>query len=183
MRQGLRVDQAPLSVGKIHSWRSETPEQVEEEMPAKFDNGNGLLFELLASWNWCTSPELGSFPPSPRLGRDPKPFDNFHLYATAERAYAACRHTSVFGSLTDGFDLDGTRPAISDEVWCVTLFRCLLRARDHGMTPELFPAFRTLFFLRVATMLPRLSAMTLRDTDQMVRSIASGVRTLIRESL
>jgi hypothetical protein len=179
MRIGLEVDQVPLSQGKIHSWRSDTAEEVEQEMPAKFGDGNGLLLELLARWDWSAEPEVARFPASPLMGRPPKPYDPAHVYQTAERGYAAHGASPAFRWLLGGHAGPGP-PRIDDDRWSAVLFRCLAAARGAPLPEELFPPFQALLFLRVATVLPQLPTMSGADVDELVLRVARGVRNRIR---
>jgi hypothetical protein len=178
LESDLSVVQVPLAVGKIHSWRSDTAHEVEEEMEPKFDEIAGTLLDELRRFDLPADGALPSFPAPLPLGQPPKPYDPSHVAEAAARAHRRFRRHPLFARLTGGAlpDSDGA-PAVDERAWASILARALAVAVAEGrVEKELTACLEALFLLRIATVLPRLS-------DEGVEPMVSRLAELLDDEL
>ena len=171
----LRVVQAPLSIGKIHSRRSGTAEESDEGMgrSQSFEDTVRSVIEGLVSWPDPLPSALGAFPPGPRLGRIPRPY---HPSAVAgsgkagrEPAGKGVFFDEMLARTTEGRD----GKSLDDEGWARVLAHIYRVASSRELTRRDYRDFRALFHMRMAQ-LP--TGPERGGVDGMVRDLADRVR-------
>ena len=168
LKAGLAIEQVPLSTGKIHSWRSDTADEVEAEMSDKFQEVVGTTFRELMSCkpdNYDSS--LPDFPLTPEIGSSPKDYDVDHIIETAQICYKEQKNKSLFQLLSvDLINSVDELPLLDDHLWGKILRACLDYVRHNEMNDKFFDAVKALFFMRIAFVLPQL-----KDADIEARII------------
>ena len=178
LKYELLIEQVPLSTGKIHSWRSDTKEELESEMKNKFNEIVGTLLEELASGNWKPVSVLPPYPVPPPLSRPAKQYNLQHIILAAQETYKKYSQTKEFCYLLNEkiYKPSTSLFIISDILWARILARSLQYARQTQLTPSFFDAFKALFFMRLATVLPNL-------TDETVETMVMSLAEMVYESL
>ncbi|TDC65128.1 glycosyltransferase [Micromonospora sp. KC207] len=172
--EGSDLVQVLLTGGKFHSWRSDTPEQIEDEFPIKFHTSNSTLFTLLAAWPQACG-ELPSFPATPEIDRSfEKPYDLKLMRAAGELGFEREAGNPEYAALLGG--AAAGPPDVDDDIWARVLVTVLERARSGRLSYELLEAFRALFFSRVATVQPGLHGLSQAEIDQHVYAVAQAIR-------
>ena len=171
LKAGLRITQVPLSTGKIHSWRSDTADEVEDEMADKFEEIAGTALEELSNWEVVQrGTAIPRFPAAPQLGQAPKAYDVAHIIETARRGFAQQHDRELFRLLAGSTPVpEGALMRIDESHWASILANCLLFARTNRLTTDFFAAFKALFFLRLASVLPELDD---ENVEPMVQRVA-----------
>ncbi|MEM6499527.1 MAG: glycosyltransferase, partial [Pseudomonadota bacterium] len=173
---GLNIIQQPLSTGKIHSWRSDTPDEVLAEMSTKFFEVVGMLLEEINRLpsSLCT-PAKTVFPIAPPLSAPEKLYDPSHIIATSRTTWATRRELVGNSDLFNGPTYEDP-PVLNDSEWADVLAALVFLGRDKNKHTALLKAFETLFYARLATALPGLRD---RDVESMVVMLARAVSALL----
>ena len=158
LEHGLRVVQRPLSVGKLHSWRSDTAGEVHEEMGTKFAAIAGVtLDELVRRGDHSASDGPPRFPASPPPGRAPLEYDTSHLAEAADAAWGAAAGSEALRAVAPWAGTQAARPEVPVDAWARTLALALRAARTAGgASDELLEALQAVFLARIASVLPGL---------------------------
>ncbi|MGC4865229.1 glycosyltransferase [Micromonospora sp. DT53] len=171
---GQDLHQVRLPGGKFHSWRSDTPEQIEDEFPVKFHTSNDTLFTLLAKWAQADA-ELPPFPATPEIDRSlEKPYDLGLMRAAGELGFRREAASPEYSALLGGPVAEP--PEVDEDTWARIIVAVLDRARGNGLTHQLLEAFRSLFFSRVATVQASLRGLTQAQIDEHVYAVARAIR-------
>ena len=172
LRHGLVLHQQPLSTGKIHSWRSDSAGEVFTEMEEKFWQVVSTLLGEIEGFP-STTPRGGTirFPESPPLGADSKPYDPSHLIeageACWERRWQVAEHLEALGC-----NVQEAKPVLDNDCWAAILCRLLTLWNSESLRRSLVKAFETLFYIRLAHVLPTLRN---QDVEPMVERLANTV--------
>lgn len=167
--------QQPLGGGKIHSWRSDSSEDVEEEMDHKFNAITGVLLDQVTRKTWPSRESVTAFPNSPPIFRYPKPYAHTHLETLAKVECARYEDLPARHRLLDANSLH--RLGADHALWGRALGTLLDRARREGpFDPGLLGALRRLFYIRLGLLMPRLMS---ENPDEMVLAIARAIQAHI----
>lgn len=174
----LKLHQAPLSVGKIHSWRSDSADEIEDEMELKFFEPTSAMFEQLAQFPLPSHEPVPDYPYSPPLGLPPKDYEVGPIQEFAQRCWARDRSLPALAVLgAGGAVLDGPGlPALDDDRWGSVLARGVIAARQGAAGRELYRVLQTLFFARLAAVLEGYEALSTAEIDKTVHRVAGIVR-------
>lgn len=168
-----RVIQVPLSVGKIHSWRSDTADEVEIEMDSKFQ---AIVCSMLHGLRRFSPQEPpAAFPSSPPLGRTSKRYETSHLVETARRSLERGRASPMWNRLVvNERDVNSNGLlSIDEDEWASILARLYSASQlepQHLM--EFVSVLRVLFFHRIAHVLPSL-------TNELVEPMVNHLKDLV----
>jgi len=180
MLADLKLHQAPLSVGKIHSWRSGSADEIEEEMQLKFFEPTSALFDQVARFALPLDEPLPDYPQSPPLGLPPKDYQVGPIHEFAQRCWARDRSSQAVAVLGGDLELGGPRlPVLDDDRWGSVLARGVLRARHGAADRELYRVLQTLFFARLATVLGGYARFSPPEIDTIVHGVGAVVRQQI----
>jgi hypothetical protein len=173
----LRYQQVRLSHGKLHSWRSDTPDQIEREMAVKFaETARGMLLSL-APYPPPTTSEVPAFPPAPAPTSAARQYDLHAGNVVARQRWH--RHADSPWTrmlLGDHVEPDGDPPQLDDGTWAKVLVRALQAARLAPPAAELVASLQTLYLLRLMRELPGYRLRTPREVDAAVHGLAARVR-------
>jgi hypothetical protein len=181
MRENLGLHQAALSVGKIHSWRSDSAGEIEEEMHLKFFESTSAMFDQVARFPLPSDEPLPDYPRSPPLGRPPKRYRVGPIHEFVTRCWSRDRSSPVVRGLMGG-QLDVQQPGmptLDDYRWGCVLARGLMAAREGSANREFYQVLQTLFFVRLATVLAGYEELSPTEIDKTVHGVASIVRRRI----
>lgn len=173
--EGLAVRQAPLSYGKIHSWRSDSAEEIEQEMELKFLQTTSVMLEQLASLEPKGTEPVPHYPHSPPPGCLPKPYNLEPIHEFARRCWSRNLRSPWLEALLP----TGVQPGkegLNDAQWAQVLTRSLLLARHEQLPRKFYQALQTLFFARLSSMLPAYANLSPREIDDIVRGVAGLIR-------
>lgn len=172
----LIPEQVPLSTGKIHSWRSNNPDEVEEEMELKFRPIIGTLISEIVRRRWSIPTPIPRFPSPPPLGVQGKAYHFDHIIAAARRGCMLQRNSTAWRELGGPNDETHDLPALPDQLWVRILANLWLLGSQNKLGLEHYQILRTLFFLRLASVLPQLS-------DEVVEPMVQRLADLLAAEL
>ena len=174
LRAGVSIYQAPLSTGKIHSWRSNTSSELAEEMDHKFHSMIKALTDELATWALPRTSAALRFPEGPELQRRPKDYNPAHIVETAQTEHRHRRKDHEYVFLLGRENLDSERlPILGDEDWAAVLARVIHLRRRGELSDQFIQSFRALFYVRIARVLP---ALRQSDVEPMVQRVTNALR-------
>lgn len=170
----LLPDQVPLSTGKIHSWRSNNPDEVEEEMELKFRPIIGTLISEIVRHPWSIPTPVPRFPAPPPLGVQPKAYHFDHIIAAARRSYMLQRNSNAWRELGGPHEVTHDLPDLPDRLWVRILANLWRLGSQNRLGLEHYQNLRTLFFLRLASVLPQLSDETVEPMVQRLADLLAA---------
>jgi hypothetical protein len=178
LRLGLEVQQARLSYGKVHSWRSESADAIELEMETKFVEIATATLEELATFAAGDLPLVDGYPPAPPLGREPKAYDLGPGGEFTTRWWTRQRDTPWLRLLLPPAERKGGEPParMDDARWARVLCRSAAVARRGPPGRDFYSALEALFFLRLMSVLPEYRGRSTTEIDASVHRLAALVR-------
>jgi hypothetical protein len=181
LRLGLKVRQARLSYGKVHSWRSESASEIELEMETKFIEIATATLQELSAFAVSDSPLTGGYPPAPPFGRDPKAYDLGPGQEFTIRWWTQQRDSPWLDVLLppDARNGDAAPERMDDALWARVLCRgtSVVGRRPPGR--DFYRALEALFFLRLMYVLPGYRSRSMSEIDAAVHRLA----VLLRDEL
>lgn len=181
LRRPDRIVQTPMSHGKVHSWRSDTAEEVETEMAYKFDTLVRTALLGLAKLDVSAIPAAVlplRFPKVPCLSADPKDYTTDHLKEAAQLAMTRLVSRSDFVRLAPFLPPPPMVPAMSDDQWAAVLVNADRETKAGRLTDGLLEVLRALFLSRISVVLP---VLTDDEVEPMVERLANSVHSIIFE--
>lgn len=176
LQDGFAISQEPLSIGKLHSWRSDDEDQLEDEMLDKFEAMVGTVLMQLAGGSWNQQGVPVKFPKNGAFKYPPKDYDPSHIIRAAENQFQSVRDNLVFQELMGEVPSSSGMPALKNQQWAQILYRCFQKAKANSLDPDFYSYFKILFYMRMASVLPKL---TDDGVEPMVLEVTEFLRELI----
>lgn len=175
LRLGLKMQQARLSYGKVHSWRSESANEIELEMETKFVEIAAVTLEELATFAVGDLQPIGGYPPAPPLGREPKVYDLGPGREFTTRWWTRQRNSPWLGILLPPDERKGGGPPerMDDALWARVLSRSVSVVRRGPPDRDFYYALEALFFLRLMSALPEYRVRSTTEVDAAVYRLAA----------
>ena len=184
LRLGLKVRQARLSYGKVHSWRSESASEIELEMETKFVEIATATLEELSTFAVGVLPLTGEYPPAPPVGRQPKAYDLGPGREFTTRWWTRQNDSPWLDVLLppDARNGEAAPERMDDALWARVLCRAISVVRRRPPDRDFYRALEALFFLRLMYVLPGYESSSTAEIDAAVHRLAVRLRDELQEA-
>jgi len=174
LQLGLVHRQAELSYGKVHSWRGDSPAEIDQDMRRKIAEVVTATFDGLAVLPVAATDELHPFPAAPPAGRSPKDYDLRPAEELTSGYWHRERDSPWTRRLLEGIAPigDDGYPVLDDQRWAMML----ARAFRPTPSPELLAALHALYFVRQIQVLPQYRELAPDKVDARVYELAAHLR-------
>lgn len=174
----LKMCEASLPFGKVHSWRSESADEIEQEMSSKFTEIASTTLEELATFALDDLPPIREYRAAPPLGREPKAYDLAPGGEFTTRWWTQHRNSTWLSFLVPR---GGTRdtelpPRMDNASWARVLCQSAFVVRRGLHDRDFFNVLEALFFLRLMHVLPEYRMSSTSEIDMAVYRLAILLR-------